>query len=413
MDRKTLLAVLTFAQGLLTLIMAFSLGNLWVMIILRAFNGACLAGMMPLVFSIIADRFDDEVRGRFFALMNMAKGLGEATTLFLYGLTAEWCAAEGRFESCETNDPCNSSCSCDGLFGWQYSFIITGGVTMAFAPFIYILMKPPPVTVREAPTSGENVFVSELKGLGKLLYSTPTFLVLVTQGCFGAIPGNAMSLRSFFFQSAGLSLVQATTIQSTASYVNVFGTGFSGWLSDSLVRTWPLHGRIINAEFSVYSGIPLCFFSFFSTFAPSAEIAFVYFFTLAFLLSLVQGGVAGGTNAPILSQLAEPEDRALIIAWQNAMEGSVSCFGPVIFAVLNYIFGYNRACENACNPPAECESGQNGIAAGNALLFCTVVPWGICGALYSSLHYFYPRDMERIFEQRRLKEGLGVELTSS
>merc|ERR1711920_411738 len=202
------------------------------MIILRAFNGACLAGMMPLVFSIIADRFDDEVRGRFFALMNMAKGLGEATTLFLYGLTAEWCAAEGRFESCETNDPCNSSCSCDGLFG-----------------------------------------------------------------CFGAIPGNTMQLRSFFFQSAGLSLVQATTIQSTASYVNVFGTGFSGWLSDSLVRTWPLHGRIINAEFSVYSGIPLCFFSFFSTFAPSAEIAFVYFFTLAFLLSLVQGGVAGGTNA--------------------------------------------------------------------------------------------------------------------
>merc|ERR1711920_178211 len=289
---------------------------------------------------------------------------------------------------------------------------------MAFAPSIYVLMKPPPIIVKDVANPDENVLLSELKALGRLLGSTPTFLVLVIQGWFGAIPGNAMQLRSFFFQTAGLSLVQATTIQSTASYVNVFGTGFSGWLSDTLVRTWPLHGRVINAEFSVYSCLPICFFSFSSTFAPSAESAFIYLFTLAFLLALVQGGVAGGTNAPILSQLAESADRALIIAWQNAMEGSVSCFGPVIVAVLNYIFGYNADCNDTCNPPAGCDSELNGTAAGTALLYCTVIPWGICGVLYSSLHYLYPRDMERIFEQRRLKQeaagaGLSTELVSS
>jgi len=210
---------------------------------------------------------------------------------------------------------------------------------------------------------------------------------------------------------------QATTIQTASGFVNIFGTGFSGWLSDALVRYWPLHGRVINAEFSVYTCVPLCFLTFSATFAPSAESAFVYFLTLAFLLNLVQGGVAGGTNIPILSQLAEPEDRALIISWQAALEGSVCAFGPVMFTTLAAMFGYNKACSDECNPPPWCDAEQNAAAAGTALLYTTCVPWTICGVLYSTLHFLYPRDMERIFEQRRLKEvagvGLSIELTSS
>jgi len=418
LERKTILAILTFGQGLATLIMAFVMNDLMLMGSLRFFNGACLSGMLPITFSIIADRFDDEVRGRMCALMNMSRhGMGNAMFGFFYGLTGEWCASEGRWESCEETG-CSSSCSCEGgLVGWQYSFIITGVMTMAIAPVIYALMKPPPVVVKDVPTSKENVLLSEIKALGKLLYTTPTFLVLVVQGCFGAMPGQALTMRSFFFQTAGLSVTQATTIQTVGGFVNIFGTGFSGWLSDALVRNWPLHGRVINAEFSVYTCVPLCLLTFSATFAPSAESAFVYFLTLAFLLNLVQGGVASGTNIPILSQLAEPEDRALIISWQSALEGSISTFGPVMFTTLAAMLGYNKACSDECNPPPWCDAEQNAAAAGTALLYTTCVPWTICGVLYSTLHYLYPRDMERIFEQRRLKEvagaGLSIELTSS
>merc|ERR1712187_1074796 len=50
-------------------------------------------------------------------------------------------------------------------------------------------------------------------------------------------------------------------------------------------------------------------------------------------------------------------------------------------------------------------------------LYTTCGTWLICGALYSSLHYLYPRDMERIFEERRQKQdgagaGLSAELTT-
>jgi len=420
LDRKTVLAILTFAQGLATLIMAFYVTDMPTMRVLRALNGACLSGMMPITFSIIADRFDDEVRGRMCALMNMCKGVGNATTTLFYGLTAEWCPAQGRWEPCPGAEDCDSSCACaNALFGWQWAFIITGVLTMAFAPLIYALMKAPPIVVKDAATSGENVIISEFKALGTLLRKTPTFAILVLQGCFGAFPWNAMHLRSFYFQTGErLEPWEASSILTTAGYFAIFGTGFSGWLSDTLVRKCPLHGRIINAELSVYSGIPLCFFTFSATFLPSAESALVYFGTLSVLLALVQGGVQGGTNIPILSQLAEPEDRALIISWQSALEGAVSAFGPVVFSILNNMYGYRDECERQCETPTvPCDPLQNGRAAGMALLYTTCIPWLVCGVLYSSLHYFYPRDMELIFEQRRLKEaagaGLSVELTNS
>jgi len=280
-------------------------------------------------------------------------------------------------------------------------------------------MKPPPIVPKSGSNDGENVILKEIKALGKLIANTPTFAVLVFQGCFGAMPWNAMFMRTFFFQTYGLSAEAATTILTVANYVGIFGTGLSGWLSDFLTTKCPMHGRIINAELSVYSGVPICFLTFSTTFAPSAENAFVWFMTLSVLLAVVQGGVQGGTNIPILSQLAEPEDRALIISWQGSLEAAVATFGPVIFAILNDIYGYKAECNDVCNPlPDYCDEDTNARAAGQALLYTTIVPWSICGSLYSTLHCLYPRDMERIFEQRRLESeaagaGLSTELTNA
>merc|ERR1712061_296496 len=106
-------------------------------------------------------------------------GVGGSVFGYIFGITGEWCPSQGRWKPCETTG-CNSSCSCEGgLVGWQYAFIIAGVVIMAFAPSIYALMKPPAMIVKDVATSDENVLLSELKALGKLLSNTPTFLVLV------------------------------------------------------------------------------------------------------------------------------------------------------------------------------------------------------------------------------------------
>merc|ERR1712018_82355 len=201
-------------------------------------------------------------------------------------------------------------------------------------------------------------------------------------------------------------------------FVGIFGGGLSGWLSDTLVGIWPMHGRILNAEFSVYGGIPFAFFTFSQNLHPESGL-YLYLFTLQVLMHLICGGVGGVTNAPILSQLAKPEERALVIAWQASLEGSIAAFGPVIFTTLNDYFGYRPECNNICTAPSDCGPPEdNAAAAGGALVFTSSVPWIVCGGLYTSLHYFYPRDMERIFERRRLENeqaeaALNTELVSS
>merc|ERR1711997_448466 len=224
----------------------------------------------------------------------------------------------------------------------------------AFAPVIYTVMNPPPVTIKNVQQEGENRVISELKALGVLLCNTPTFLILVVQGCFGGLPWSALQFRGFFFEAAGLTKEEVTLIMTTIGFVGIFGGGFSGWLSDRLTMIWPMHGRIINADFSVYGGIPFAFLTFSSTFAPSQDSAFVYFFTLQVLMHLICGGVGGGTNAPILSQLAEPEERALVIAWCASLEGSIAAFGPLIFTTLLDVFGYDPDCNAKCNKPEKC-----------------------------------------------------------
>jgi len=431
MERKTILTTMTFAQGLATFTMVFFVNNWTAMMLLRGLNGACLAGLLPVANSIVADRFDDSIRGRMFALMNMARSLGGGLFGALYVTTSEWCPYLDRYTSCQEPDPneCNAAvepCSCldqdgSGYFGWQWAFLLTGGLIMAFAPVIYAFMRPPPVVIKNVAVEGQNIVVSELKALAQLLWNTPTFLILVVQGCFGGMPWSALQFRAFFFETAGLSKDQVATIMTTISFVGIFGGGLSGWLSDKLVSIWPLHGRIINAEFSVYGGIPFAFVTFSSTFQPSAESAFVYFFTIQVLMHLICGGVGGGTNAPILSQLAEPEERALVIAWQASLEGSIAAFGPLIFTTLLDAFGYDPKCNDVCNPQPGCGPAEDNVAAaGTALVFTSSVPWMICGGLYTSLHYYYPRDMERIFIRRRLdaeaaasRQALSTELTNS
>merc|ERR1712241_1301456 len=193
MERKTILTTMTFAQGLATLIMCFFVNSWGGMMILRGLNGACLAGLLPVANSIIADRFDDEIRGRMFALMNMSRGLGNTLASFAYIRVSEWCVAEGRYDQCPTGDegcdgPDPPECVCTGFWGWEWCFMIVGGATMAFAPVILTLMKPPPVTAKTVVNEGENVFLSEVKALGALLAGTPTFAILVVQGFFGGLP---------------------------------------------------------------------------------------------------------------------------------------------------------------------------------------------------------------------------------
>merc|ERR1719350_1315162 len=174
LSRVQILTFCSFMQGAATLIMCFLVNYPPAIMFMRAFNGASLAGLTPIAFSIIADRFDDSIRGRMFALMNMSKGLGSTIMGAIYSLTSEWCMSDPvRYDQCplpistDCDGPTPEPCSCGGLLGWKLSFICTGIAIMSLAPMVFFFMKVPPVTVMSAPTNegGGNTCLNEIKGL--------------------------------------------------------------------------------------------------------------------------------------------------------------------------------------------------------------------------------------------------------
>jgi len=237
-----------------------------------------------------------------------------------------------------------------------------------------------------------------------LILRRPSFLILVFQGCFGLIPWRAFDFRTFFFRVAGIPGFQAGLIQGVGGFGAAFGSLLGGLVGDRLNACWPLHGRVLGAEISVYGGIPIAYATFMMT--PVGD-AFVFYFVLTVSLGLMATWTPAACNNPILCSIAKPEERSLVLAWQGALEGAVGATGGYIFTwLLENVFNYDPDCNDPdrFNDP-EC---QNVDAAGNALFWTSCVPWTVCGLLYSCLHLTYPRDVKNVGDERE-KEALAHE----
>lgn len=368
MTRKRILTLGTFFQGFATLLMWMNL-DITVMCSLRAINGSMLAALRPIAISIVADRFDDSVRGRYFSFLMMGLNLGAAfCSIFATTISERLIFGES-------------------FWGWQLSFVTVGLLSMALAPLIHFFLDAPPVKVEAS--SGKVGIGSELQALRRL-FSQWTFTGLVIQGCIGAIPWRAFDFRTFFFESANLSKLEAGILSASGGLACSFGVVVGGLVGDALAKCWPLHGRILTAEISVFGGIPLAYLTF--LYLPEGN-HFWYYFALTVGLSLVACWTPAGCNAPVLCTIAKENERSLVLAWQSSLEGAVGAMGPLLFSVLlGNVFGYDPECSSHPDRP-DCADTNS---AGRALFWTSCLPWLLCGLTYTSLHYSYPRDLEAL-----------------
>merc|ERR1719512_100465 len=125
-------------------------------------------------------------------------------------------------------------------------------------------------------------------------------------------------------------------------------------------------------------------------------------------LGFVAPWTPGACNNPVLSSLAEPSERALILSWQTSLEGAIGALGSVIFTRLIDILGYDPACNNPCTANENCKGPEENIrVAGLALVLTSSVPWAVCGCLYSCLHCTYPADIANIEAEREQRARIG------
>merc|ERR1711920_674882 len=199
-----------------------------------------------------------------------------------------------------------------------------------------------------------------------------SFAILVFQGCFGVIPWRAFDFRIFFMETAGIDKLGVSIILVLGGFAGAFGGMIGGLIGDGLNKWWPLHGRVLAAEISVFGSIPIAYLTFMVY--PDGATAFAWYLALTCALSLVALWPSPATNNPILCNLAAEHERSLVVAWQGSLEGAVGSLGPFIFTtLLANVFGYDPDCnrEENLNRP-DC---QNVEAAGQALFWVTFFPW--------------------------------------
>lgn len=371
--RKTLLSLGAFFQGLSTVMLSFTTGFSW-MLLLRVVNGAMLASLKPLCVGLVADTTSETSRGRIYGYIQLCVTLG-MMALAMIGTPM-------------------SHATIFGLQGWRVAFVMIGSFPIFTSMLIKVFMHEARREKTWEPGSkrrGCDGAKEELRKLGSY-FAKPTFLCLVGQGLFGAIPWNAFNYSTMYFQINGLSDTQSAGLSTMFQLACAIGNVLGGNIGDAMARRCPNHGRAFTANISVACGIPCVFLIFMST-----HQAFAYYAVLLVAMGLTATWCCVGVNWPILSEIVDPQSRSGVMAWESAMEGAIAaCLGNAAVGFLAQgLFGFDLSKD------AE-GSGDNAEALGKALAFTSVLPWSICLLCYLILHWAFPCDRRILAEEKEV-----------
>lgn len=366
LSRKRILVLGCMGQGIVTMVLS-SVDAFLPMVLLRALNGAFLASLRPVACGVLADVTGEAGRGRVYGWIFFALNIGTMLgSLFATPISTKTIGV---------------------LQGWRVAFLGIGAFACLVGCGVMFFMVEPK---REGEKlNSQKGVCSELQRLLGY-FRMPTFVCLVIQGCFGCVPWNAMGYRTLFFQVGGIGDTEAAIIGAMAQASAAMGGLYGGKLADYVVKhCFPIHGRPLIAQISVFAGIPIACLTFMV--APPAVGAFWYYLFLVVLLGLTATWCATGVNLPILSQIVPADNRSAVMAWETALEGSCAAvFGNAMVGILaQNLFGYDLSNSGSTN-------SHNVAALGNALALTVAFPWVICLAAYSLLHWAYPRDLRRV-----------------
>eukprot|EP01045_Picozoa_sp_COSAG04_P017169 COSAG04_NODE_1499_length_6523_cov_2.604141_4_plen_380_part_00 len=295
LSRKQLLARACLVWGALTLAIAICT-SFTTLAALRVLSVAVLAVMMPLSQGMLSDMIAPARRGSAFGRLGFWSNLGAM--------------AGGALSTAL------SSVIILGAFrGWRLSFGVVGGCSLLLVPVISARVVEPPRPGR--PGSTEAVGLGAGQSLGvvatlRVIFSKPTFALLVLQGLFGEMPWVAFgTFSTLFLQYAGLSDSEVAFLFVLRSVGGAAGTLFGGWFGDYMHARYPDHGRVFVAQMTVFLGIPAMVTVLHAI--PQDASSFWLYAVALFAFGFVAVWTPPATNRPILCEICVPELRASIL----------------------------------------------------------------------------------------------------
>eukprot|EP00931_Biecheleriopsis_adriatica_P008543 TRINITY_DN109700_c0_g1_i1.p1 TRINITY_DN109700_c0_g1~~TRINITY_DN109700_c0_g1_i1.p1 ORF type:complete len:465 (+),score=61.58 TRINITY_DN109700_c0_g1_i1:103-1497(+) len=358
-------------QGLITAALA-SVDSLRLMLVLRLLNGVALSSLKPLSRSIVAESVPASERGFVISILESGVGLG-----------------------CVLGALCGTQLASRvvlGMQGWRFIFILIGSLGVLAGLSALFVLKAPAEMAPLHPTAAKTLAEEWKRLCGYLKINS--FVIIVAQGCFGAMPWAALAYLHLFFRTAGLSNNEASLLFFAFLSSKMIGTLIGGVVGDKLEALYPGHGRPLTAQISVLGGIPFALLLFLAPVMVGSY--FGQELLLVVCLGLISTWCGAGVNAPVLCELVDENSYTTILAWEYALEGAfANFFGNLSVGLLGqFLFGYRLPEDTGADV-----STSNKEALGNALAVSCTAPWVLCFVFYSLLHQVYPAD------QRAAKEG--------
>lgn len=298
----------------------------------------------PGIYSLVADYFEPENRGKAMGIINASGPLGA----ILGSIIALSIVGAG--------------------LDWRNAFYITGSIGILMGILIYILVKDIPRGISEPELSQvleSDIYKARLSDL-KVLLQNRSLVLLYLQGFFGVFPWNAITfwIITYMEIERGMSPDNVMVIMVLWLVFMVIGNIVSGYLGDVLfVRT--RRGRVILGAAVVFLS---ALFIYLTIYAPTYEEFLIFGLLTAFIIPM-----AGPNVSAAITDVTEPELRSSATAFLRFFENIGSAVSPAIVGVM-----------------AEAHSLQYSIT------WISVSTWMMCGIFFTILAIIIPRDIERL-----------------
>jgi MFS family permease len=349
-SRKWIIVFGTGLWGLWTLACGFAVSYeqlFWV----RVIAGLGLGCLLPPTFSIIADLFGPEERGRANGLLGSAGFVGVIVSVLFLG----WMLGV------------------PGL-GWRWGFFLLGGASVLSGVIIAVLVKEPPRGAAEPELAGSITQADALRFRIKLadvkeIVRIPTMWVTFIQGIFGVTPWVVMGAYFFTWlvDERNIPQERAPLVFAVIIIGQAVAQSLGGLVADWANRRSPRRGRIIVSQFSILNGVWMTAVIF------SVPLGFVPLTVVALLMGCMIGWAGKGGRDPILQSVLRPELRSTAWALTNAVEGGLSALAAFLAGWLAETYGLQTA-----------------------MLLCVPLSWSLLFLCWFGYYFTYPKDEARL-----------------
>ncbi|XP_054788168.1 uncharacterized protein LOC129294079 isoform X2 [Prosopis cineraria] len=346
----------------------------------RALNGIGLALVAPAIQSLVADSTDDCNRGMAFGWLQLTSNLGSIVGGLFSVLIAP--------------------ITFMGIPGWRVSFHIVGLISVIVGSLVYCFAKDPHFSGYSTSANNQipiRTLWTEVKELAqevKSVLKISSFQIIVAQGITGSFPWSALSFAPMWLELTGFSHDKTAFLIALFVIGNSVGGLFGGKMGDILSTRFPNSGRIILAQISSASAIPLTAILLLGL--PRDPSTIVPHGLLLIIVGFFISWNAPATNNPIFAEIVPERARTSVYALDRSFESLLSSFAPPSVGLLaQHVYGYKPIPQGSTLSEEILTDRKNAASLAKALYTAIGIPMAICCLIYLFLYGAYPRDRER------------------